>query len=197
MKKPLAFVLALALLLALAACGKADETTALNVTLTTESDTTLSLSSYLRQRKSFNMNSYVDKVMNAVKTRDAGALESMMCLNIKRNEEGLSDKIEELIDAIDGQIAEYDWTQGAEHEEQRSGRRLCQKDSGIEFKTAEGVYLLNITWEVANNFSPNEIGIRSICLSIQTLVEYMGEVYEQYEVLVIISATEGVSDWHD
>ena len=154
--------------------------------------------SYLRQRLSFNMDSSVTKVMNAVKARDIQALESLMCLNIRENEEDLPGKIGELIDAIDGKVTEYTWSRGAGHESSSGdGRLLDQEDSGIHFETTGGTYGLQITWEIANNFAPEELGIRAIYLRRQTIVEYQGEFYKQTEDLVVIKATEGVGKWHD
>jgi len=187
------------------------ETTIPDVTFATEAQTTeesgttrvaqkvkLSMFSYLRQRLSFSMNASVTKVMNAIKARDIAALEAMMCLNIKQNIEDLPGEIGELIDAIDGKITEYTWSRGGGTEmSDRDGRLMDQDDSGIKFETTGGVYGLHITWEVANNYAPEETGIRVISLWRQVLVEYQGEVYKKSEELAAIKAPEGLSSWHD
>ncbi|MDR2687426.1 MAG: DUF5104 domain-containing protein, partial [Oscillospiraceae bacterium] len=90
------------------------------------------------------------------------ALESLMCQSIRESEDDLPGRIGELIDAIDGKITEYTWSRGAGYEGRRNGRELVQDDSGIEFETTGGVYGLGITWEVANNFAPEETGIRAM-----------------------------------
>lgn len=203
MKKLFALLMTAALLLGLAACGGGGEDYPTSPSDIAPAQSTaptgkLSMFSYLRQRLSFNMDSSVTKVMNAIKVRDIQALESLMCLNIRENEENLPDKIGELIDAIDGEINDYAWSRGAGHEASSGdGRLLDQEDSGIRFETTDGIYAIRITWEIANNFAPEELGIRAIYLWRIKMVEYQGGFYERAEELVIIKATEGVGKWHD
>jgi len=126
--------------------------------------------------------------MDAIETRNIDALEAMMCLNIKQNVTDLRSEIDALIDAIDGKVTEYDWKiEGGGYSGSRSGKRIVQDNWGIYFKTPVKNYRLLVYWEVANNFSPGETGIRRIRL-----------VSETDDVLLnLISATEGVNDWHD
>ena len=209
-KRHLCFVFAAVLLILflLAACNTDDApasttavqhittqaSTALGETTTAAKPVKLSMFHYLRQRLSFNMNSSADKVMSAIKKRDIETLESMMCLSIKENEDDLSNRIGNLIDTIDGEILEYTWSQGGSHgESSHDGKILDRQDFSIRVESTEGVYILQITWEIANNFAPEETGICAISVRLQTLVDYKGVSYETYETLAGIHS-EGRHD---
>jgi len=143
------------------------------------------------QRQSFNWKTTANAIVDAINDRDIDALEEMMCLNIKENVEDLPDKIEELIDSIDGKIVRFKWhSAGGDSESRSDGKKIIQIDRSIDFKTDGGKYDIGVVWEISNNFSPNEIGIRMI-----TLREY--DEYDHPYGVVQIRAIEGVGSWHD
>jgi len=145
------------------------------------------------QRRTFDMDASVNMVMDAIKARDIDALEALMCYNIKQNASDLSDTIGGLIDAIDGEIVEFNWRNGFSYEESRdSGKRIVQREAVADFKTsAGGNYRLAILWEVVNTFKPEERGIRDIVLFDRNLI---GQ--DNYKVAQIC-VTEGNGSWHD
>jgi len=112
-----------------------------------------------------------------------------MCKNIKQNTTNLRGKIGELIDAIEGEIITIEKRpDGGSYKESRSnGRTIFQTDIGISIVTNKASYFMGITWEVANNFSKDEVGIRSIGLAQENPITR----------LAVISATNGIENWHD
>ena len=128
------------------------------------------------------------KIVDAIKARDAATLESFMCQNIKQNTSNLRGEINNMLDAIDGTITEATWAwRGGSYSESRSGgKKISQEGFEITVTTSVNSYALGIWWETINNFKPKEVGIRSIGLR-----------YYQGAVLMRISATNGISDWHD
>lgn len=133
-----------------------------------------------------NTNIAAPKIIEAVKARDIGALEAMMCLNIKQNAENLPEKIGELIDSIDGEIIESSWeSYGSSYDIGKDNKTVLQGGIAINLITSTGTYIVGVWWETANTFAREETGIRSIRLLDSNLNE-----------LNSISATEGIS-WHD
>jgi len=109
-------------------------------------------------------------LMQAIETRDVDLFEEQLCLNLKVNllkegTEELSDKITELLDAIDGELADFTWRlQGDSYERDSNGRFVKQKILVIDFTTTEGSYRLMGNFEYHNNFKTEEMGMRSIVL---------------------------------
>ncbi|NLO45820.1 MAG: DUF5104 domain-containing protein [Clostridiales bacterium] len=134
-----------------------------------------------------------EKIASAIETGDVAALESLMCLNIKENVEDLPGKVGELMDAIEGEIVESTWKSGggSYFERREKGRQIVQAGVDIYITTTEGTYLVAVWWEAVNTFKPEETGIRNIALCDPEL-----SVTDGY-VLVRISATEGIGEWHD
>jgi len=127
------------------------------------------------------------KIIDAVKRKDAAALEAMMCLNIKTNIPDLRGEVGRLLDAIDGDMTEATWeSSGSYQGAQQDGRRLTQVILSFHFNTSTGTYFMGMTWETANNFKADEVGIRGI-----------GLLDPDGAVLLIINATEGVGNWHN
>jgi len=113
-----------------------------------------------------------------------------MCKNIKQNTTDLRGKIGELIDAIDGNIVAFEKrvVNGGSYYASRNGKTISQTIISFDITTTTGTYYLGVQWETANNFAKEEVGIRNIGIS---------QLTPQYQVLVIIEATNGVGNWHD
>ena len=150
-----------------------------------------SLSSY-QQRPTHSVIG-AEKIASAIEEGDIAALEALMCLNIKENVEDLPDKIGELMDAIEGDINEITWKSGggSYFERHEKGRQIVQAGVDISITTTEGTYLVAVWWETVNTFKPEETGIRNIALCDPDL-----SLTDGY-LLVRISATEGIGEWHD
>jgi len=129
------------------------------------------------------------KIIEAVKSNNISALEAMMCKNIKQNTADLRGEIGRLFDAVDGDIITMTReSNGGSYSESRSNKKIAQQI--LTFKittTAPETYVLIVTWEIANNFAKDEVGIRNIGLVLENPVTS----------LVVIRATNGVSDWHN
>ena len=124
------------------------------------------------------------KIVSAVEARDVVALESMMCKNIKDNVPDLPGEIRNLIDAIDGKITKSTWETAGGFTTNANGKRIAQILIGISFTTSVGTYFLGVTWEIANDFAKDEIGIRNAGLVLDGNLLYR------------ISATEGIGESH-
>lgn len=140
-----------------------------------------------------NTNVAAPIIIDAIKERDIDALETIMCNNIKENVEDLPEKIGELIDAIDGEIIESSWEDrgGSYQASDGEGKIIVQAGLDIYFTTTEGTYVVAVWWETVNTFKPEETGIRNIALCDPDLA------FTDNYVLAKISATEGISEWHD
>lgn len=146
-------------------------------------------SAYLQgqyQLTTFDYAATRNSITEAIKTRNVDALEAMMCQNIKQNVDDLPGEIGALIDMIDGDITEWDWNPRGSYDGAMFGKQIKQTSWSAQLKTTNGIYYIGVTWEIANNFAPGEMGIRAISL-----------VDEDRELLVAIKATEGVGGWHD
>ena len=129
------------------------------------------------------------KVIDAIKTKNIVALESMMCNNIKQNTSDLRGEIGKMLDAIDGDIISIERRSGGgSYSESRSnGRKISQEGFDFTITTTKQTYALGSCWETANNFNPAETGFRTLGLGI----------ISPLESLVLIKATNGIREWHD
>lgn len=143
----------------------------------------------INQQLTNSTNVAAPKIMNAIETGDVAALEALMCLNIKQNVKNLPEKINELLDAIDGEIIEASWVHsgGSYSGNRENGKTINQSGVDVLITTTTGTYVVGVWWETINTFQPEETGIRSIGLA-QT---------NPLKTLAILRATEGVESWHD
>lgn len=131
----------------------------------------------------------VPKIIDAIKEKDVDALEALMCQNIKENVNDLPGEIRKLMNSIDGEIINYSWeNSGTYSENHRDGKAIYQVVVSVYLSTPTKNYNMGIMWESANSFAKEETGIRNIGLL---------DVDQDYLLLSRISATEGVSKWHD
>jgi len=93
-----------------------------------------------------------------------------------------------LIDTIDGEIIEITTKNdiGSFSGRREDGRSMVQSHIAIFFTTTTGTFRVGGMWETANNFAPEELGLRHIAVTKPDGI-----------VQVIIKATEGVGGWHD
>ena len=129
------------------------------------------------------------KVIDAIKTKNAGAMEALMCKNIKQNTSDLRGEINKMLNAIDGEIISIErrFGGGSYYEKRSNGKIISQAGFDFTITTTKETYLLVSTWEIANNFNKDEVGFRTIGLIIP----------DPLNALVVISATNGISNWHD
>ena len=127
-------------------------------------------------------------IINAIKEKDVDALEALMCQNIKDNVNDLPEEIRELMDAIDGEITDSSWrTVGSYDAKHGADGAILQVIIAIYITTSSDTYHVGITWETANSFAKEEVGIRNIGLL----------DVDNNLLLAKISATEGIGEWHD
>ena len=104
-------------------------------------------------------------LMQAIATKDTDLFTDQLCHNIKQTVEDLPGKINELFDAIDGELVDFTWTtMGGYLERRNNGRIIQQNILTIDFTTTEGSYRLSGTLEFYNSFQPKEMGMRQITL---------------------------------
>ncbi len=147
-----------------------------------------SLISY-NQQITYNSAIGAEKIIEAFKNEDADALEKLMCKNIKDNVENLSNKIQGLFDAVDGEIIEATYeSRGGSYSGSNPGKgSITQSGVFIYITTTTGKYDIGVWWETVNTYQPEETGIRNIGINISGTLESLGR----------ISATEGIGNWHD
>jgi hypothetical protein len=105
----------------------------------------------------------MDNIVTAVEARNVKVLEDMMCPYIKKSIPKLSDEIDKLFTAIDGEIIESNWHSTSAYDSSINGQ-TSRKSFAIECKTASIVYLISLTWVVVNTNAPEEVGLRSFTL---------------------------------
>lgn len=133
-----------------------------------------------------NTNIAAPKIISAIKEKDVDALEALMCRNIKENVNNLPEEIRKLMNSIDGEIIDSSWENIGNYNENRGNdKAILQVNLVIYLTTSMNTYRLGIMWETANSFAKEEAGIRNIGLSLDG------------STLVLITATEGVGEWHD
>jgi|GEM_PF-4304124 len=64
---------------------------------------------YLNLQRTNHRDIAAPKIINAIQLKDVDALEALMCKNIKDNTEDLRGKIDELINAVEGEIISSEW----------------------------------------------------------------------------------------
>jgi len=127
------------------------------------------------------------KIISAIKAKDVDALEALMCKNIKVNVNDLPGQIGKLMNSIKGEIINSSWEAVGNYEANHGdGRAILQVVLDIHLTTSTGTYYLGVTWETANSFAKEEVGIRNI-----------GLLDSNNNLLAKISATEGIGSWHD
>lgn len=127
-----------------------------------------------------------NSITEAIKTRNVDALEAMMCQNIKQNVDDLLGEIGALIDTINGEITSWDWSPSSSYDAAKYGKKIKQTGWTGQIDIANATYFIVVKWEIANNFAPEEMGMRAIAL------------YDKdNKLLFMIRATEGVGGWHD
>ncbi|MDR2687769.1 MAG: DUF5104 domain-containing protein [Oscillospiraceae bacterium] len=129
----------------------------------------------------------VATVISAIKTRDIDTIEAFMCKNIKDSVPDLRGEIGKMIDTIQGEITSHS---SKSYENFYSSKGAIRQSVSVsEINTSTFKYLINITWEIYNNFSLEERGIRYIGLRLVT-----DDGYD--ETLPIIKATNGIGQVH-
>lgn len=147
-----------------------------------------------RQSIENSVSRFGPKLISAVESKNVEAMKALMCANIRNNVKDLDAEIQELYDAIHGEIEEmvYDATYNgggySMEQKERDGRQIVQSQYYFTIKTSTQNYILNIMWESVNTMNEDETQIRAIALApdIKPLV-----------YLKSIQATEGVGEWHE
>lgn len=141
-----------------------------------------------------------EAVIYAVENKDASAMESVMCKNIKDNFDDLTGEINKMLSYIEGDIESISWeTGGGYSESDGRGNSITQNHQDFEIITTEGAYGISVVVETYNSFSSDELGIRAIAIDalIKNTNPNSSQEYVYGETLYKIFATEGVKDWHD
>jgi len=137
------------------------------------------------QARTFDREAIQASIVIAIEARDIDTLRAMMCKNIKDNVPDLSSKIGALIDMIDGEIIGLGWRSTGGYDKANNGKKISQTDWSLDIETTAGEYRLGITWEIANNFAPEETGIRNMGLLFN----------EPGNLLALITAPDGIRHW--
>lgn len=155
---------------------------------------------FFGNRQAMNNEKVAEAVIYAVENKDAASMEDVMCKNIKENYADLTGEINKMLSYIEGDVESITWKRsGGYSESDGKGNSISQNYQDYDIFTTKGVYGISLVIETHNNFSPEEMGIRSI--SVFTLVKNenpdSSREYVYGETLYKISATEGIQDWHD
>lgn len=157
---------------------------------------------FFGDKKTVSNEEVAEAVIYAVENKDASAMETVMCKNIKDNYDDLTGEINTMLSYIEGDIENITWkTFGGYYENDGKGNFARQNDQSYEIFTTSGVYGISITLETDNSFAPEEKGIRTI--SVFTKVEntdpHSSRSYPYVfgESLYKIFATEGIGELHN
>lgn len=88
----------------------------------------------------------------------------MMADNVKKSVENLSDQIGNLVDAIDGEIVEYDLSSSVRYDKSDYGTRYSSISWNIHIKTNTKNYSLIIGWVVVDSREPEKVGMDCVIL---------------------------------
>ena len=143
---------------------------------------------YNYQLASFDRDKTADSIVSAMNKQDISALEAMICKNIKDNENDLPGKFGDMFDAVGGNISKYRLENAGDFKYSNNGKRISQVGWDTYFSTTAGNFRMHILWEIANDFAPEETGIRRILLM---------EGAPPHAEIMSIWATEGVFSAHD
>lgn len=107
-----------------------------------------------------------ERVITAVKNGDVKAIEEMISPYIKNNHENLSEDIEGLINAMEGEILKAYWYSGS-HDSVKKDYDSYEsyRTWQIKFETDVSNYKLHVTWVRANTNKPDMVGMSSLSLS--------------------------------
>jgi len=117
----------------------------------------------MRERYAFDDAAVSSKIITCVKTRNIATLESMMRPWLQINTTDLSDKINQLCDAIDGNVIEFYRTRGQGSRDD-SGIHSEELSFVIDTDKPEHYYFV-IWYDVTNSRDRSEVGISSIRLA--------------------------------
>ncbi len=155
---------------------------------------------FFGEKKTVSNEEVAEAVIYAVENKDASAMESVMCKNIKDNYADLTGEINAMLSLIEGDIEKITWKRyGGYFENDGKGNSVTQNDQSYDIFTTEGIYGFTVIIETNNSFSPEELGIRAIALhtEIKNTDPSVPNDYIYGEFLCDISATEGVNEMHD
>lgn len=147
----------------------------------------------LRQQRENSISEFGPKLIAAVEQHDIAAMKDLMCANIKNNVPDLDQKIDDMLNAIEGDILEITYQDGFNSfgEDGRDGQYISQQDYVFPIKTStRDDQFFAVRWESVNLKKEEETGIRGICLKIR--LENVGSIE-----LANIAATEGIYGMHD
>ena len=106
-----------------------------------------------------------EQVMVAIINEDIDALIGMMSEESRNNIEDLPGKFREFIDAIDGEIIEYERKPvGSASDLSNNGVRISREGWAVEISTEDRLYRMYISWTSVNNVRPEEVGMQGIRL---------------------------------
>ena len=104
-------------------------------------------------------------IVDAINAGDTDALMDMMSLDTKQNMEDLRGHVEELMNAIDGEIIEGKLGGGGySSSESGTGQAIRKESWEWEIKTATSSYELDIYWIIVHSHAPQEVGLCSLSL---------------------------------
>ena len=108
----------------------------------------------------------ISNIIDAVESNDINALKEMFSENQKSSIAQLSNRLQNLVEMIDGEIIDAKQILGVGHESVESGMgyTLKQKAWRIEFKTNKDTYYLLIGWTCVDTLKPKNVGLHTLAL---------------------------------
>ena len=106
-----------------------------------------------------------EQVMDAIINEDTDALIGMLSEESRNNIEDLPDKFREFLDAIDGEIIEYESAGGQSGSDlSNNGVRISRRSWEVDLTTENNDYRVCVYWTAVNNVNPEEVGLQGISL---------------------------------
>lgn len=106
-----------------------------------------------------------ENIIEAVKNKDAKAIENMLSYSTKKSSDGLLEQIEKLFNTIEGDIVDAGWYCGGHDSVKKDYASVESSTSwGIMFETTEDNYLLHVCWVRIDTIKPENVGMTGITL---------------------------------
>jgi hypothetical protein len=141
----------------------------------------------------FDMLDITKQVFNAVQTKDASAIEGMLCLSIKENTPNLSYEIQSLLSKVEGGSFELTWDGSIGSDDSvHHGKYIRRKMAPIDFTTSATEYQIFIVYEYKNDYTSENLGICEL-----TLYGKLDESTYQRDALYKIVANEDAINQED
>ncbi len=106
----------------------------------------------------------INEIISAIETRDVSSLEEMYSKSQREEVDGLSNKIELLIDSIKGEMLEIIWLPSGGSDYKNYGVAESTRSWKLIFTTSEDEYIIYVDWVIVDTINPDRVGLIGLTL---------------------------------